>query len=104
MLSGTFYVFSLTYLASLSPTITSLLPFSLDLSSASLASAFGAWPWAVKLVTKFTVSLPFTLHAFNGGRYLLWDLGLQMGKTQVVRTGLVVTALAVGSAGWLAVM
>ena len=38
MLSGTLYVFCLAYLASVVPAI----PFSLDLSSASIAAAFGA--------------------------------------------------------------
>jgi len=42
MLSGTYYLFSLTYLAFLSTKITSLLPLSLDLSSTSLAAACGA--------------------------------------------------------------
>jgi succinate dehydrogenase (ubiquinone) cytochrome b560 subunit len=94
ILAGSVYIFGLTYVAS------PLLGW--NMSSASIAAAFGAWPVIAKVATKFFVAFPFTLHAFNGVRYLIWDLGKQMGKRQVIKTGWLAVGAATLSAGWLA--
>ena len=52
-----------------------------------MAAAFGAWPVAAKVLTKFLVALPFTFHSFNGLRHLAWDTGRSFANKTVVRTG-----------------
>ncbi|KAL4892428.1 hypothetical protein BDV59DRAFT_179930 [Aspergillus ambiguus] len=61
MLSGTLYLFATAYL--FSPML------GWDLSSASLVTAFGALPVAVKAGVKFLAAWPFTFHFFNGVRF-----------------------------------
>ncbi|KAG2414671.1 hypothetical protein HFD88_003862 [Aspergillus terreus] len=61
MLSGALYLFATAYLVS--PMM------GWDLSSASLVTAFGALPWAVKAAVKFAAAWPFTFHFFNGVRF-----------------------------------
>ncbi|VBB75797.1 Putative succinate dehydrogenase cytochrome B subunit, mitochondrial precursor [Podospora comata] len=78
-LSGGLYVFGAAYLAA------PLLGWHLE--SASLVSAFGALPFAVKSGVKFLVAWPFAFHAFNGVRHLALDLGMFMKRQQIVKGG-----------------
>ncbi|OAX81070.1 succinate dehydrogenase, cytochrome b556 subunit [Emergomyces africanus] len=95
-LSGSLYIFASAYLAA------PLLGWHLE--SASLAAAFGALPLAAKVCLKFTAALPFTFHAFNGCRHLIWDLGKQFSNKQVITTGWTVVGLTLTSAVALALI
>ena len=69
-----------------------------------MAAAFGSLPVAAKVALKFGVALPFTFHAWNGIRHLVWDMGFEYGNKQVQRTGWTVVGLTFASAGVLAYM
>nr|UBY12707.1 succinate dehydrogenase subunit C [Podosphaera xanthii]UBY12708.1 succinate dehydrogenase subunit C [Podosphaera xanthii]BCA25610.1 succinate dehydrogenase subunit C [Podosphaera xanthii] len=90
VISGGFYVFGAAYL------VSPLFAWHLD--SASLATAFGALPLAMKLGLKSLVALPFTFHSINGIRHLTWDLGKAFSNQAVIKTGWTVVALSVASA------
>jgi succinate dehydrogenase (ubiquinone) cytochrome b560 subunit len=77
--SGTLYAFSAAYL------VAPLVGWHLE--SASLAAAFGALPFAVKGGLKFLAAWPFTFHAFNGVRHLLFDMGYGFKRQTIVKTG-----------------
>lgn len=47
-----------------------------------MVDAFGALPTAVKIGVKFGISIPFTYHAFNGLKQLIWDTGRLLGNKQ----------------------
>lgn len=85
-LSGTFYGFAALYAAS--PWL------GLDLSSASLASAFAEMSGTVQILVKTTMAWPFFFHCLSGVRYLSWDLTLGIENRIVVKTG---WAVVVGS-------
>ncbi|KAL2007461.1 hypothetical protein VTN00DRAFT_8899 [Thermoascus crustaceus] len=73
--AGGLYVFSTAYFAS---------PYlGWDLSSASMAAAFGALPVAVKAAAKFCVAWPFAFHCFNRAKYLVWSAGGLLTNRQV---------------------
>ncbi|KFY21480.1 hypothetical protein V493_07382 [Pseudogymnoascus sp. VKM F-4281 (FW-2241)] len=95
MLSGSFYVFGLGYLAA--PLL------GLNLGSASLAAGFAAWPIAAKIATKMTFAIPFTFHAFNGVRHLVWDTGRQFTNQAVIRTGWTVVGLSAATSLYLSI-
>ncbi|KAL9121838.1 MAG: hypothetical protein Q9187_001600, partial [Circinaria calcarea] len=86
ILSGSFYIFGFSYL------IAPL--FGWHLESPALAAAFGSLPLAAKLAIKFGFALPFTFHAFNGIRHLVWDVGMQFSNKQIQRTGWAVVGLS----------
>lgn len=69
-----------------------------------LAEKFGRLKAATKGGLKFVVALPFAFHSWNGIRHLVWDMGYQFGKQQVVRTGWFVVGLTAVSSAVLAVM
>ena len=95
LLSGSLYVFGITYFAS---------PYlGWDLSSASMAAAFGALPVAVKVAAKFCIAWPFAFHCFNGLRHLTWDTGRMITNRQVVKTGWIAVGATTLSAIALAV-
>ncbi|MCJ1302160.1 hypothetical protein MMC08_004963 [Hypocenomyce scalaris] len=96
ILSGGFYIFGAAYL------VAPLMGWHLE--SASLAAAFGAWPVAAKVATKFAVALPFTYHSLNGVRHLAWDTGRNLSNLAVQRSGWAVVGASVVSAVWLAYM
>ncbi|KAK9469451.1 hypothetical protein V1512DRAFT_9002 [Lipomyces arxii] len=73
-------------------------------SSAAIASAFGALPFAAKFAVKFLISAPFTFHAYNGVRHLIWDTGAQLSKKAVVNSGMAVLVLTAISSVGLAFM
>ena len=84
-LSGPFYLFGLAYLAA--------PMFGWQITSAAMAAGFAKWPLILKFLTKFTVSVPFWFHSFNGVRHLVWDMGSQMNNQPVIRTGWTVVGL-----------
>jgi succinate dehydrogenase (ubiquinone) cytochrome b560 subunit len=96
LLSGGFYVFGAAYL------VAPL--FGWHLESASLAAWFGALPVLAKVGIKFGLSLPFTYHAFNGVRHLVWDMGKELSNRQVARTGFAVVGLSLVSSAVLAAL
>jgi succinate dehydrogenase (ubiquinone) cytochrome b560 subunit len=96
VLSGPFYIFGAGYL--LAPLV------GLNFGSASMAAAFGAWPVAAKVATKLVVSLPFTFHAFNGVRHLVWDTGKTFANQTVIKTGFTVFGLSAAASLYLATM
>jgi succinate dehydrogenase (ubiquinone) cytochrome b560 subunit len=85
VLSGGFYIFGSAYL------VAPLFGWHLD--SASLAAAFGAWPVAAKVLTKFLVAVPFTFHSFNGIRHFVWDSGRAFKNKTVINSGWFVVGL-----------
>ncbi|KAG9983711.1 succinate dehydrogenase cytochrome b560 subunit, partial [Aureobasidium melanogenum] len=95
-LSGTFYLFGLSYLVAPA--------FGWHLESASLAASFAAWPAALAILAKLVASFPFTYHSFNGLRHLMWDLGKGITNKQVQVTGWTVVGLSVLSSLVLALM
>ncbi|KAJ6016209.1 hypothetical protein N7540_010800 [Penicillium herquei] len=74
ILSGSLYGFATLYL--FAPTL------GLHLDSATIVEAFGSLPVTVKTAIKFGLSIPFTYHAFNGVKHLVWDSGRLLGKKQ----------------------
>jgi len=79
LLSGGFYIFGATYLVS---------PYlSWDLSSTSMAAAFGALPVVAKAAIKFCVAWPFAFHCINGVKYLVWDTGRGLSNRKVIVAG-----------------
>ncbi|RDL38773.1 SdhC protein [Venustampulla echinocandica] len=96
VLSGGFYIFGSAYL------VAPLFGWHLD--SASMAAAFGAWPVAAKFATKMFLAWPFTFHAINGVRHLVWDMGKVFTNKAVIWTGWAVVGLSGASALALATM
>jgi succinate dehydrogenase (ubiquinone) cytochrome b560 subunit len=95
-LSGAFYVFGSLYL---------IAPYvGLNMTSASMAAAFGAWPVALKVMLKGVAAWPFTFHCFNGVRHLIWDTTYMITNKKVIQSGWTVVALSTISALALAVM
>lgn len=95
-LSGGLYLFGLAYLASPA--------FGWHLESASLATAFAAWPVALKFATKALLAFPFTFHSFNGIRHLMWDFTVGLTNKQVQLTGWSVVGLTAVTSALLALM
>lgn len=95
-LSGAFYIFGSLYL--IAPYI------GLQMSSATMAASFAAWPVALQLLTKMFFALPFTFHSFNGIRHLFWDTASMITNKKVQQTGWAVIGLSVTSALALAFM
>lgn len=93
-ISGGVYAFALAYLAS--PAL------GLHLESATIATAFGALPIAVKIGIKGMFALPFTYHSWNGVRHLMWDTGKALDIKGVYRSGYVVLGLTALSTVYLA--
>jgi len=96
ILTAPFYVFGSAYLVS--PL------FGWDLSSASIAAAFGALPVAAKVAVKLFLALPFTMHCLNGVRHLIWDTAKGMTNAQTQRSGWIVAGLSIASALTLALI
>ena len=92
--SGSLYVFATAYLAA------PLLGWHLE--SASLAASFGALPFAVKGGLKMLAAWPFTFHAFNGVRHLLFDMGYGFKRQTIVKTGWYIWGASLVSGAYLA--
>ena len=90
VLSGGFYVFGTAYL------VAPYLGWHLE--SATIAAAFASWPFVAKVLTKFTLALPFAFHSYNGVRHLIWDTTSMMSNAKVNASGWTVVGLSVASA------
>ena len=95
-MGGLLYLFPAAYL------VAPALGWHLE--SAVLAASFGAWPVALKVVTKAVLAFPFTLHTFLGIRHLIWDTASMISNKAVNQSGWVAIGLGVVSALGLAVM
>ncbi|EFW20928.1 succinate dehydrogenase cytochrome b560 subunit [Coccidioides posadasii str. Silveira] len=94
MLSGGLYLFGTAYVVS---------PYlGWDLSSASLAAAFGALPFATKAAAKFSIAWPFLFHCLNGTKYMVWSWGKLLNNKAVIQAGLVTVGTATAGAAALA--
>ncbi|KAK9248110.1 hypothetical protein V1506DRAFT_529905 [Lipomyces tetrasporus] len=78
--------------------------FGYSLTSTAIASAFGALPVALKFGFKTLAAFPFTFHAYNGVRHLVWDTASQLTNKAVVRTGFTVIGLTAVTSLVLALM
>lgn len=87
MLSGGLYLFGFAYLAA--PTL------GWHLESQSLIAAVAGWSAWAKGAAKFTASMPFFYHAFNGVRHLVWDTGKALSNKAVAQTGWAVVGASV---------
>ena len=96
ILSGGLYVFATAYL------VAPLLGWHLE--SVNMAAAVATWPVALKAMLKFGIALPFSFHSWNGIRHLVWDMGLEFGNKQVIKTGWTVLGLTLVSSAVLAWM
>lgn len=65
----------------------------MPIDAATLASVFGGLPVAAKIALKSVAALPFTFHAWNGFRHLLWDSARELTVKGVWRTGYAVIGL-----------
>lgn len=74
------------------------------MESASIAAAVGGLPEVVKVGAKFLVAWPFTFHALNGVRHLVWDVGVALKNREVMLTGWAVVGGSLVTAGGLAVL
>lgn len=81
-----FYGFLLAYIAG--PLV------GLGFDSNTLVNFAAALPLVVKIPLKFLASIPFTFHAFNGCRHLIWDTASQLTLKGVYRTGWTVVGLS----------
>jgi succinate dehydrogenase (ubiquinone) cytochrome b560 subunit len=79
-LSGGLYIFAIAYLTG--PVISPSWAFD----AAGLVTAFSSWPLTAKLATKFAVAMPFTYHAFNGMKHLIWDTGRALKDKRMIRS------------------
>ncbi|KAK7205402.1 hypothetical protein BZA70DRAFT_156392 [Myxozyma melibiosi] len=61
-----------------------------SVSSTAIAAAFGGLPVAAKFAAKLLAATPFSFHAFNGIRHLIWDTASQLTNKAVVQTGVAV--------------
>jgi succinate dehydrogenase (ubiquinone) cytochrome b560 subunit len=92
--SGGLYLFATAYL------VAPMMGWHLE--SASLAASFGALPVAVKGGLKFLAAWPFTFHAFNGVRHILFDIGVGFSRQTVVKTGWYIWGVSLVSGLYLA--
>jgi succinate dehydrogenase (ubiquinone) cytochrome b560 subunit len=94
LLSGSLYGLATFYF--LAPAL------GIQFDSTTLVTAFGSLPVAMKTALKFCSAMPFTYHAFNGVKHLVWDTGRLLGKVQSGRASWVVLACSVSSSLLLA--
>lgn len=59
-------------------------------------------PSPVLFAGRFLIVLPFTYHAMNGIRHLIWDMGKLLYIKQVISSGYVILGLAAVLAAGLA--
>ncbi|KAJ5209538.1 hypothetical protein N7449_003917 [Penicillium cf. viridicatum] len=93
LLSGSLYGLANFYL--FAPTL------GIHLDSATIVDAFGSLPIAIKAGLKFCAAIPFTYHAFNGVKHLVWDTGRLLGNVQSRRVSWVVMACSMSSSLFL---
>lgn len=90
ILSGGFYIYGALYL------IAPALGWHVE--SSVLAAGFAAWPFVLKIMTKFLIALPFTFHSINGVRHLIWDTASMINNKAVNQSGWFVVGLSTLSA------
>lgn len=73
-----------------------------SLDSDTLVATVATLPVGVKVVGKIGLAFPFTYHALNGIRHLIWDTGRTLTNKGVNTTGLAVLGLSTISAIGLA--
>ncbi|KAK4519135.1 uncharacterized protein ATC70_009367 [Mucor velutinosus] len=95
-MGGALYLGAMAYLAA------PVFGYSVDANT--VVSSFGAAPEAVKMSAKAILALPFTFHASNGIRHLIWDAGKCLDIKGVYNTGYVVLASTVIGTAYLATM
>jgi succinate dehydrogenase (ubiquinone) cytochrome b560 subunit len=91
--SGSFYIFGIAYL--ISPYL------GWDLSSATIAAAFGSLPWAAKSFIKFAIAWPVVLHCINGIRHLTWDTARGFNNSFIMKTGWAAVGVATLSVSYM---
>ncbi|CAG8599738.1 1241_t:CDS:2, partial [Racocetra persica] len=75
-------------------------PLGLGLNSDALVAGIATLPTSLKFAGKFALAFPFTFHAFNGVRHLIWDIGSALTLKGVYTTGYTVLGLsAISSLG-----
>ncbi|KAL7421644.1 cytochrome b subunit of succinate dehydrogenase, Sdh3p [Cryptotrichosporon argae] len=92
-LSGALYAGSILYL---------LHPLYPALDSAHLVALVADMPVWLKASAKVLFAVPFTYHAFNGIRHLMWDMGKGLTIKGVYSTGYAVMAATAVSSIYLA--
>lgn len=96
-LSGGLYIFATAYLVA--PVINPSWAFD----AAGLVTVFSSLPVMAKIATKFAVAMPFTYHAFNGMKHLLFDTVRGLKDKRMIRNAAwVVLGCSVASAMGLA--
>jgi succinate dehydrogenase (ubiquinone) cytochrome b560 subunit len=76
----------------------------LGFDTATITSTLATVPVAAKFAGKVLVAYPFTFHAFNGIRHLLWDTARGLTLKGVYATGYTVLGLSTVSAVALALI
>ncbi|KAI1315002.1 cytochrome b subunit of succinate dehydrogenase, Sdh3p [Mortierella claussenii] len=76
----------------------------LGFDAATVTSTIATLPVAAKVAGKFIVAYPFTYHAFNGIRHLIWDTAKGLTLKGVYVTGYTVLGLSTASAVALALI
>ncbi|KAF9362434.1 cytochrome b subunit of succinate dehydrogenase, Sdh3p [Mortierella sp. NVP85] len=76
----------------------------LGFDTATITSTLATVPVAAKFAGKVLVASPFTFHAFNGIRHLLWDTARGLTLKGVYATGYTVLGLSTVSAVALALI
>ncbi|KAI9598506.1 hypothetical protein BDF19DRAFT_411185 [Syncephalis fuscata] len=69
-----------------------------SIDSAAIISTVADLPEAVKVAGKFTLAWPFTFHAANGIRHLIWDTTSALTLKGVYTTGWIVNGASVAGA------
>ncbi|KAG2199849.1 hypothetical protein INT46_002733 [Mucor plumbeus] len=95
-MGGTLYLGAIAYLSA------SVLGYQIDTNT--IIYAFGAAPEAAKVSVKVILALPFTFHASNGIRHLIWDARKCLEIKDVYSTGYAVLASTVIGTAYLATM
>ena len=67
-----------------------------------MAEWFGGLGAVTKGGIKMLIAMPFTFHAWNGVRHLVWDTGRELSNRQVIVTGYIVMGMTVVTSGYLA--
>lgn len=94
LLSGSLYGLATMYL---------FVPaLGLQFEWSDMVTAFGSLPAGLKATLKFGSSMPFTYHAFNGVKHLIWDSGHMLTKAQSGRASWAVLAFSMSTSLGLA--
>ncbi|KAJ1984455.1 hypothetical protein H4R33_004373 [Dimargaris cristalligena] len=84
--------------------VASPIVLGMPFDSASIISTFAALPAAAKFSAKLLITLPFTFHAYNGIRHLIWDTASALTLKGVYATGYTVLGATLLTSGLLAAL